>query len=468
MRQCQSPARHTRAASRGFGRTPIGATALLLALSLCACGGGDAGETASPQAGSGTGGGTDVGSGQGGGTALPPAPVARDDAFMFEPTAAMGSDQALQAVADGQTLAQGWNPTRAAMLSPGMKVSFFGRANGCAREAVDGPLDVRTAAPGDDTLARMGITTASGAFVRDWQPSGRSGFCDAEAQDGAGPSRVVISAHAHGAIGLATSAAPASQSTFFGAYDAAGQDGMGTNAFNTSSFVTFRMDWQRAARRPWAGPSATARVYSRQSVGAVRATAPEGSTQPVQAKQFVSVAFLNRACAAQGIAAGRPCVVKYLFPLVVAQAGVTDWQRVGWFNSGRVWFDPVQGSLPIVEGAPGEPGAVRLDAHSGQPLFTSAGASAQHAAFVDRAFDIRISFAQLGLALRVVTARQAGTAPVDVSDDQMSATWGAQWNDPAQWVLVSVAVGQEVHNPYAGGDARIGGAFRSLYVGPAD
>jgi hypothetical protein len=81
---------------------------------------------------------------------------------------------------------------------------------------------------------------------------------------------------------------------------------------------------------------------------------------------------------------------------------------------------------------------------------------------------MRISFAQLTNVLRIVTGRQGGVSPAGVTNEQLKGTWGSQWADPAQWSLVTVAVGQEVHNPYSHGESSIGGAFSSLYVGPQD
>lgn len=397
-------------------------------------------------------------------------PVGNANAFMLQVGPNVASDQALDTMAGGRKLSQSWNPGREQMLTPGMKVSFFGRADSCAANLSDGPVAAAVVAPDAATLSKMALAISQSAYVRDWQPSGRNEQCSASARDAVGPSRVVLNADARGAVGLYTTAAASVDGAqpFFGPYDANGQNGKGANAYNTSSFVTFRMDWRDSPRRPWAHSSKVARIYTRQSIGSTTVGAPAGADQPVQAKQFLSVAFINNACAALGINSSRPCAVKYLFPLTIAQAGVSDWSKVGWFNRARVWFDPVQGNMPIVEGAPPESGKTLSDPDSGLPVFNSAGAQAQHAPFYDQAFDMRISFAQLANVLRIVTARQAGVSPAAVSDDQLKATWGTQWADPAQWSLVTVAVGQEVHNPYPDGEASIGGAFSSVYVGPQD
>lgn len=440
------------------------AISIALAFLVTACGGGGgggaeepAGSTEPPPA-----------STDGSGSQPVQAPVANANGFLFQAGPSVASDQALDTMAGGRKLSQSWNPGREQMLTPGMKVSFFGRADSCAAELSDGPVAAAEVAPDAATLSKMALSVPQSSYVRDWQPSGRDEQCAASTRDAVGPSHVVLSAHARGAVGLYTTAAGTrgSEQPFFGPYDAGGQNGKGANAYNTSSFVTFRMDWKATPRRPWDHASRVARVYTRQSVGSAIVDAPAGADLPVQAKQFVSVAFINNACAAQGITAARPCALKYLFPLTIAQAGVSDWSKVSWFNRARVWFDPVQGNMPIVEGAPSQNGKTLFDPDSGLPIFSSAGEAAQHSAFYDMPFDMRISFDQLTNVLRIVSGRQNGVSPAAVTVDQLKGTWGNQWADPAQWSLVTVAVGQEVHNPYANGESSIGGSFSSVYVGP--
>lgn len=397
--------------------------------------------------------------------------VDNGDAFLFRVGPELASDQALDRLAGGSFLFPSWNPAGGQMLTPGMKVSFFGRADGCDVDLSNGPVRTSTSAPDSTTLSRMALAQPQAGFLRDWQPAGQSQKCAADARTAVGPSRVVVNADTGGGVGLYTTADGTSETKpFFGPYDAGGQNGTGANAYNTSSFVTFRMDWRQLPRRPWvpsaAAQGSVARIYTRQSVGSAAVSAPANASLPVQAKQFLAAAFINNACASEGITAARPCLVKYLLPLAVTEAGVQDWTQVGWFTKARVWFDPVQGGMPIVEGAPPARGATLFDGDSGLPVFSSAGGAAQHGVFKDLAFDVRISMAQLTNVLRIVTARQTRSTPQAVTAEQLAATWGGAWSDPAQWSLVTVAVGQEVHNPYADGNASVGGAFSSLYVGP--
>lgn len=449
---------------RGAAHWPM-LTALAMSLALAACGGGGGGDTAPPAGNDGD----------------PPSGVDASDPFAGGPNAfrvdvasALTSAQALDAVAGGQRRFASWNPVGGDMLKPGLKVNFFGRAPSCETGVANGPVQELPAAPEDAWRRAVALGEGGDGFVADWQPSGQTAACASEARDAQGPGRVVLDARA-GAVGLYTASAAKAGAgePLMLPYDAAGQDGKGTNAFNTSSFVTFRMDWRQTPQRPWLsnalpGQAGVARIHTRQAIGTLVANAPTGHTQPVQSKQFLAVGFINNACAAGGMSASRPCQVKYLFPLAIAQAGISDWSRVGWFTSGRVWFDPVQGGMPIVEGAPPARGEALHDVETGAALFTSAGSPARHGAFADKAFDMRISFDQLRTVLRIVAGRQAKVPASQVTPEQLAATWGSAWADPAQWSLLTVAVAQEVHNPYADGEARAGGAFSALYVGPQD
>lgn len=447
----------------GRGLAALFSTVALV--SLAACGGGGGGSPQSQPQGS-----------------PPPSPspspapspestfVSNADAFLFQVGSTVATDAALATVAGGTNLFKSWDPVAGQMLTPGMKINFFGMAPDCQASIANGPVASATTVSDTALLSAMAMP-AMGAFTRDWQPSGASSQCNSAAQSLVGPSHVVMTADATGgAVGLSTRASTAGGVPFFGAYGASGQNGLGANAFNTSSFVTFRIDWVHAPRHPWvpaaAGQANVARIFSRQSIGSVSTIAPANATLPVQAKQFISVQFINNACASLGITASRPCSVKYLLPTAIVQANVTNWASVGWFGKARVWFDPAQGGMPIVEASPSASGSAMNDIDTGLPVYTSAGAAAGHAVFADQPFDVRISFAQLQNVMRIIAARQGGTTWSLVTDAQVAAAFGPGWNDPATWSFVSAAIGQEVHNPYSDGSSSIGGQFRSIYVGP--
>lgn len=454
-------------ATRQAGLTSLLAVALLVA----ACGGGGgSGTDEAPQAG---GGGTDGTGGVDGGTQPPPdvggstGPTPQDgpDALYFRPSSALAAAGALDRVSGGNALFAAWNPKDPkTALKPGMKIMFFGQAQGCAG-GTEGPLTALS----DSRLAKVaGLTTLPHAAVLPalrWTPSGHASGCDTQAQDRDGASAVFVNADDNaGAVGMLTTSGKQDDGAapFFGPYSAAGQNGAGANAYITGTFINFRQAWGAAdPLQPWTG-TASARVRSVQSLGAVQLDTTGGKA--VQVKQQMMATFLNRSCMKE--TSGQPCQIQYLFNTAIARSGVSDWSQVAWFKSGDVWFDPAQGGIPIVDGPIYGSGSITSDSKTKLPLFVSQGSATQHQAFSGRTFDVTIGFDQLTNVLRIVAARKLGVEMSTLTDSQLAGVWGSGWNRRADWVLLSGHVGQEVYNPNSDHKVQIGGGFKSLFVGP--
>jgi hypothetical protein len=267
-----------------------------------------------------------------------------------------------------------------------------------------------------------------------------------------------------GAVGMLTTSGRQDDGSapFFGPYDAQGQNGAGTNAYITGTFINFRQAWGAAdPLQPWAGV-ASARVRSVQSMGAVQLDTPGG--QAVQVKQQMMATFLNRSCMKE--TTGQPCQIQYLFNTAIARSGVSNWSQVSWFKNGDVWFDAAQGGIPIVDGPIYGSGTITSDSKTKLPLFVSQGSATQHAAFSNRTFDVTIGFEQLANVLRIIAGRKLGVDWSAVTDEQLTSIWGSGWNRRDDWVLLSGHVGQEVYNPNSDHKVQIGGGFKSLFVGP--
>ena len=436
------------------------ASVLMMAVLAVACGGGGGGGGATEEP---VTGGIDEqpqNNGDSSGPALQDGP----DALYFRPAATLAAAGAIDRVSGGSKLFAAWNPQDAATaLKPGMKVMFFGSAQGCA-SGTEGPL----ASLSDGQLAKVAGLTAlpSGASLPAlrWTPSGAASGCDAEAQGRSGSSAVFLNPDdASGAVGMLTTSGKQDDGStpFFGPFGAGGQNGAGTNAHITGTFINFRQAWGAAdPLQPWAG-TAAARVRSVQTMGAVRL---DTAGPAVQAKQQMMATFLNTTCIRT--LSGQPCQVQYLFNTAIARSGVSDWSQVSWFRNGDVWFDPAQGGIPIVDGPLYGSGQMTTDSKSRLPLFVSQGSATQHTAFSGRTFDVTIGFDQLQNVLRIVAARKLGVDLGSVGDAQLAQVWGSAWNDRQAWVLLSGHVGQEVYNPSAEHKVEIGGGFKSLYIGP--
>jgi hypothetical protein len=447
--------------ARRSGRIALSriATVSAAAMTLAACGGGGGGATeavtSTPQTETPANVETSTG----------PSPVLGADSFMFEPDASLAVEGAIDEVAGGDALFTGWNPHNAPeMMRPGMKVVFFGAATGCSAGTQGTATSVT-----DDRLSQLASlssvsASAAGPKLR-WSPSGNVEGCDASVKDAIAPSGVFLNANdAAGAVGLLTSSGRQSDGSvpFFGPFTAAGQDGNGTNKFITGSFVNFRQAWWAAdPLQPWVG-SAAARVRSEQTVGL--ASAPGASGVGAQVKQQMMATFLNPTCLGEG--KGNACQMQYMLNTNMVQNGVSDWSQVSWFQRGSVWFDSVQGGMPIVEGPILGSGGITTDDTSGLELFRSQGSATQHGTFSNRTFDITISFDALQSVMRITTGRKFGVAAAAVTDGQIATLWGSRWNDRNAWVLLAADVAQEVYNPDSNYKVEIAGGFKSLFVGP--
>ena len=454
----------------GHGRRPLPralgiSLALLISGALAACGGGGGDASATAQGGSGGGSG---GGGSGGTTSAPVAGTAQS--FYFRALSSLAQSSNLEALTGGSTFAA-WNPADAVNSGrPGMKVSFFGAATGCA-STVNGVVGAGDATRFAQDTSLSGVDLPADLSLR-WTPQGDTSGCASGVQADSGDSIVALQPRdSGGAMAMVTYTGPRADGTpaFFGPYGAAGQNGRGGNAFINGSYVAFRQDWRSTSpRTPWA-TNGTARVYSVQSIASTAGTSTDLGATVVQAKQEVLASFINPTCVSEAAAAGqkRSCQVQYLLPTGIYRSGVTDWSTVGWFNAGKVWFDAVQGGATIVEGPVRTAGAITTDATSGLALFSSAGQATRHDQFANQAFDVRITFAQLGNAMRLAAAKSLGVSAPSVTDAQVADLFGSRWNDPTAWATMSTSVGQEVYNPDATWRAWIGGSFASLYVGPA-
>lgn len=443
--------------AKAFRVTPM-ASLIALGLLVAACGGGGGGAEDPPPVGGGNEQPQDNGNSTG------PTPQDGPDALYFRPGSALAAAGALDKVSGGDALFAVWNPQdQQAALKPGLKIMFFGTAQGC-QAGVQGPL----AAVSDERLADVarltGMAHGAAAPTLRWTPAGGSAGCSNEAQARSGASAVYLNADdSAGGVGMLTTSGKQDDSgaPFFGPYGRGGQNGAGTNAHIGGTFVNFRQAWSVAdPLQPWIG-GAVARVRSVQSMGAAQV---DTAGEAVQAKQQMMATFLNPTCLREN--SGQPCQIQYLFNTAIVRSGVTDWSKVSWFQQGDVWFDPVQGGIPIVDGPIRASGAVTTDSKTGLPLFVSQGSATQHGSFSGRTFDVTISFEQLQHVLRIVAGRKLSVDPGSVSDTQVASVWGRAWNERNAWVLLTGHVGQEVYNPSSEHRVQIGGGFRSLYVGP--
>lgn len=452
---------------KGRGVAMLNLSVLGAAL-MAACGGGGGGAADPPVVVQPPPAASSPGSPPTSGVTNPPPLDHGPDAFEFRPTTALAAPGALDGVSDGRRLFAAWNPTAQTALAPGMKVMFFGNAEGCA-SGTEGPLAAPQPVRLAEVLAAIGVAGTGVTDALRWSPSGAAAGCNLATQGKLGGSSVLLNADdTTGAVGLLTTSGVQSdgQRSFFGPLTAAGQNGSGANAYITGSFVTFRQAWTNdpTPHKPWQGGGA-ARLQSRQLVGVVRGIDAQASSTR-QAKQQLIATFINPTCRNELATQGKLCQIQYLFNTAIYRSGVSDWSRETWFNNPRLLNDPGQGGMPVFGGPVPDAGTLATDAGSGLALYRSQGEPTQHGRFLDKTFDVTIGFDQLGNALRLVVANLQALPPAQVTDAMLAAHWGSAWSRPDAWVLLSVQLGQEVYNPEPDLRVEIAGAARHVYVGP--
>lgn len=442
-------------AGRQRGLLGAGLLAACLALSACGGGGGATDETGQtpeqPQGGNGT---------------TAPALRMGSESFLLAPSSSTTLDS-LGKLAGNSAVVAAWNAyndTTGRVMQPGLKVLFFGNAAGC-ESGVMGPTESAPTARMSQLQSLTGFGVAGAANGLSWRPSAAASGCDASVQDKRGASAVYVNAadEGGGVAMLSSSGVQADgQGTFLGPYTAAGQNGQGANRYIGGTFVNIRhAAWASDPLQPWL-ESGKARLQSVQTVA--RANVEGSSADVVQVKQQMMATFYNNQCRVDNSA--MPCQVQYLLNTAVMRSGVTDWSTQDWFRKAQVWFDPVQGGIPIVSGPIPASGTTTTEEGNGLAIWTSQGDASQHGTFADRRFDVSIGFDQLSNVMRITTARQLGVSLASVTDAQVASVWGSRWNDPAGWSLLTAHVGQEIYNPDSRFRAEIGGGFKSLFVGP--
>jgi hypothetical protein len=374
-----------------------------------------------------------------------------------------------------------WNPTGSKdLLSPGVKMVFFGAASVCDAQVGTGPVSNSSHLTGQDILQDTGIAPRAGIETDIVTPVPDPKHCPVNDKSRRDGSFIVRDTGDQlGGVGLFTTVGPDQNGKvpLVGNFSSKGQSGSGSNVGISGTFIVWRFDWSRpdfatlwpkTAGKTGAGGATTQMLTTQTLASAALGLVSDAPGAPVkQAKQQLTVTLINPACRRALEKQGRQCQIQYLFNVGIIRSGVTDWSKVDWFQTARVWIDPAQGNMPVVDGPVGAKGQVMQNATREYPLYTSAGESSQHGPFKDKTFRMLLGFDQFQNALRIATANQMKKTPKTVSADDIAQYFGPMWNDSSAWTLLSVEVGQEIYNGKPDSEAHVGGSVRDIAIGPA-
>jgi hypothetical protein len=368
-----------------------------------------------------------------------------------------------------------WNPSNSDdLLKPGPKVIFFGSSTACVGLTGAGPVARRAALASREARLKTGLPLddADGDFL---SPIADSKQC-AESGDAQRSGSFVVSSpkNATVGIGLYTSVGSDAEGRrpLLGPFDVLGQSGSGANVGIAGTFVDFREDWQNPKllnlwdnHLPLVGKEVTVlEIQTIQSLAIAdlnfRADAPDAGLR--QAKQQLTVTFINRAC--REAQPKQSCQIQYLFTVAVVRSGVNDWSTIDWFKRARVWIDPAQGNMPVIDGPIPTKGQDVWDSGQNVDLYESEGDATAHGTFKMKIFRMRISFTQFQNAVRLATATYLKRPVTSVSSGDVELFFGPEWNVGPNWTILSLQVGQEVYSPNPRSESRIGGSFRDITI----
>jgi hypothetical protein len=427
-----------------------------------------------------------------------------------------------------------WNasdPQRA--LKPGMKVFFFGRAEGCEIGTSDGPVTNAGNVRFEQARELTGIPLSSDLKKR-WTPSADTSSCQQAVRGQVADSFAHVNDGPGGGIGMFTFTGPDQNGRrpFFQQFDRSGQRGKGANPHIEGTFVAFRFDWQKGdAVRPWSGPgpvservalirtvqgvpevsfadgqesgggkgagggkgsggdrgaghgkgsdgdrgsssgkgsgedrSASNGKGSGSDKGSGGDKGHGGSREPIQAKQQIVVALINPECMKSRTDKKSLCQFQYLFNTAVYRQNVRDWSQEHWFKKAGIFLDPGQGGLAVVHGPVRPSGETSHDERSELDLYVSRGAPTQHSQFSDKEFRVEVSATQLTNAMKVIAGQYLRRDAKKIGDAELASVFGPRWANPEDWMVLSVQLGQEVHNPMPAARASIGGNVKEVEV----
>jgi len=386
-------------------------------------------------------------------TALWPKPSAGPNGYLVDVPTQAATLADLNAF--GNPFFAAWNPTdNASILSPGMKVIMWGSPDPSCPASTQGPMGTFA----DSSLVNAGYPNSPANVPSNMRFTPLPmASCTAASTGKQGPNLVFGDGSQ---IWMYVSSLGQSDALLL-PWNAAGQNGTGANANLLDAVVTFETP-QPWTIKPWVS-NGLARIAAMAQVTAITA---DNVAEVNQVKQELELNFVNTTCLASLPA--NQCQMEWQFEQVIVQSGVTDWSKVPWAQSPVLFFDPAQGTIPVmaVTLVPGV-GQNITDGTTGLSLATSQGTATQHAPIPLTQFDVSMSFNQLANAIRIISAKflnqPVGT---DTACSQCSQVFGASWNDPAAWVVSDVQVEQEDADPSHKSGAVLGG-FTWLYVGAA-
>lgn len=357
-----------------------------------------------------------------------------------------------------------WQPN-GAVLNEGFHISFFGStdpAAGCPKDLLNGAVvsDLFWANMLDDT----GLDLIN--WNHQWSPASDS-RCALQNWQGY--------SHAHiknvnqgGGIGMYTHTGPKPDNpsmAFFQPYTAEA-DQHGVNAHIQGTFASFRntpYTKEQKVTKPFSGNSTNddlrrTAIRSYQGIGKFMMENP--ATQQIRQQFYIT--FFNKRCHFENTYSKKSCHIQVLFESVAKGLNAE-------LDYANIFSDAAQGGLVAISGDLKSAGGItygRDSAGNQYPLWTSWGNPSQSNPWSGQIwFQPEVSFNQFKNLVRLSTAELAGIHnATQVTNTDMNRYFGPAFENPDEWILLDVGIGQEVYNSTTDKRAVIGGNMTELSV----
>lgn len=332
-----------------------------------------------------------------------------------------------------------WNPkSDPEIQKPGLKIFFFGKAEGCIPEAKNGPVKVLNASSNMSKDIGVILNKEAKAFI----PVPDKRFCSITEDVKEPGSYIVISDNpSKGGIGLFTASGLADKKQFFfQTRDEVGV-GSGVNKFEKSTAVTWKMEKETIF--PFEKSKAF-QVYSKASVVSLPSFV-EAQKLPIQVRQQIEIGFANKECLKQKQKDKILCLNKFVFDFLVKRWGGKPLDES---RGCLIFVDKAQGGLPHIACYSKPKGVEILEKKSNLAMATSCGEGLQQDIFKDRNFCYSISWEQFMNSLKAIASNHLNKPVTQIAKEDLQSLFGYNFDNPGAWYLTVVSFQQELHNPY--------------------
>lgn len=349
-----------------------------------------------------------------------------------------------------------WNPrSNPEIHEPGLKIFFFGKAEGCNPELKNGPVRIIKPLPNMSQDTGISVEERAKAFI----PVPDESSCISKGIPEKSGSFVIINeSPLTGGIGIFTASGSDVKGTpyFFQTRDEKGVGG-GVNRFEKSTAVTWKI--QKETIFPFRNGNSL-KIHAVSSVNSLPSIL-DSRELPVQIRQQIEIGFANKECLIQKQNDRILCLNKFVFDFLVKRWGekLIDDQR-----GCLIFVDRGQGGLSHISCYSKSKGTKLAEKKSSLNLVTSCGEGLMQTVFEDRVFCYTITWSQFLNSISAIASNHLNKPIQQIKDGDLKKLFGDSYNRPEAWYITVISFQQELHDPYRDRNVYIGGNLKEIKI----